>query len=115
MLSGALKVPSHSLIGEIPRVLNDSTSYLAKGPVTLDGVRFTPRNGASIIVAPSFYKVFSSDAAATVGGIRLHDQTNFTLDTTPSASRADTARLVPAPPRRPRRARRVRRSPATST
>jgi len=86
VLSGALRVPTHSLVGEIPRVLADSTSYLAKGPVTVDGVRFTPRNGASIIVAPSFYKVFSSDAAATVGGIRLQDQNDFSLDTTPSAA-----------------------------
>ncbi len=86
VLSGALKVPTHSLVGEIPRVLADSTSYLAKGPVTVDGVRFSPRNGAGIIVAPSFYKVFSSDAAATVGGIRLREQTNFSLDTTPSAA-----------------------------
>ena len=86
VLSGALNVPTHKLVGEIPRVLADSTSYLAKGPVTVDGVRFTPRNGASVIVAPSFYKVFSSDAAATVGGIRLKDQTNFSLDTTPSGA-----------------------------
>ena len=85
VLSGALQVPTHTLVGEIPRLLADSTSYLAKGPVTVDGVGFTPRNGADIIVAPSFYKVFSSDAAATVGGIRLQDQTNFSLDTTPSA------------------------------
>jgi hypothetical protein len=86
ILSGALGVPAHKLVGEIPRVLADSTSYRANGPVTVDGVRLTPRNGASIIVAPSFYKVFSSDAAATVGGIRLHDQPDFSLDTTPSAA-----------------------------
>ncbi len=86
VLSGALKVPAHKFVGEIPRVLADSTSYRANGPVTVDGVRLTPRNGASIIVAPSFYKVLSSDAAATVGGIRLRDQPNFTLDMTPSAA-----------------------------
>jgi hypothetical protein len=85
-LSGALNVPTHKLIGDIPRVLADSTSYESRGAVTVDGVRLTPRNGASIIVAPSFYKVFSSDAAFTVGGIRLHDQPNFTLDTTPSSA-----------------------------
>ena len=85
-LSGALNVPTHKLIGDIPHVLSDSTSYESRGAVTVDGVRLTPRNGASIIVAPSFYKVFSSDAAFTVGGIRLHDQPNFTLDTTPSAA-----------------------------
>jgi hypothetical protein len=84
-LSGALNVPTHKLIGDIPHVLSDSTSYESRGAVTVDGVRLTPRNGASIIVAPSFYKVFSSDAAFTVGGIRLHDQPNFTLDTTPSS------------------------------
>ncbi len=86
VLSGALKVPSKKFVGEIPRVLADSTSYSSNGPVTVDGVTLTPGNGASIIVAPSFYKVFSSDAGATVGGIPLHDQPNFSLDTTPSAA-----------------------------
>ncbi len=86
VLSGALNVPTHRLVGEIPRVLADSTSYRATGAVTVDGVRLTPRNGASIIVAPSFYKVFSSDAGFTVGGIRLRDQPDFSLDTTPNAA-----------------------------
>ena len=84
MLSGALNVPTHKLVGEIPRVLADSRPYRATGAVTVDGVRLTPRNGASIIVAPSFFKVFSSDAALTVGGIRLSDHPDFSLDTTPS-------------------------------
>jgi hypothetical protein len=86
VMSGALNVPTHKLIGVIPRVLSELTAYRTNGAVTIDGVRLTPRNGASIIVAPSFYKVISSDAGATVGGIRLRDQPDFSLDMTPSAA-----------------------------
>jgi hypothetical protein len=86
LLSGALNVSTHKLIGEVPHVFANSTAYRAKGAILVDGVRLAPRNGASIIVAPSFYKVLSSDAAFTVGGIRLRDQRDFSLDTTPGAT-----------------------------
>ena len=85
VLSGALNVPTHQLVGQVPRLLADATTYRALGAVIIDGTTLEPKNGASIIVAPSFYRVFSSDAAFTVGGIPLKDQPDFSLDATPSA------------------------------
>ena len=85
VLSGALHVPTHQLVGKVPTLFADATTYRSVGPVVIDGTTLQPKEGASIIVAPSFYKVFSSNAGFTVGGIPLQDTPNFTLDTTPGA------------------------------
>jgi hypothetical protein len=84
-LSGALKVPARRLIGKVPQVLADATVFEARTPIIVDGATLTPKNDSSILVAPSFSKVFGSDAAFTVGGIALAEQRDFSFDTTPAS------------------------------
>ena len=85
LFSATLHVSSQKLLARVPHLFADATTYRALGSVLIDGTELTPKGGASIIVVPSFYKVISSNAAFTVGGIPLKEQPDFILDATPGA------------------------------
>lgn len=63
------------------RMVDLTDAYISAGPVRVNGVDVTPRNGAQVIVYPQIHAVVSSDAQVTVGGIALDTPRSFVLDT----------------------------------
>jgi streptogramin lyase len=79
------------------RVLGQFDGYVSTGPVLVNGVELAPGSKASIVVLSQVDQIVSSDAAMTVGGIKLAHRTDFSLDTRPANGNAiplgDFARL----------------------
>jgi hypothetical protein len=64
------------------KVLELTDGYLARGPITVNGVTLTPADGAAVLVYPQADAIVSSNARLSVGQLKLDNQRDFTLDTT---------------------------------
>ncbi len=79
LLSGGRGALGLRLMG---KVLELTDGYLARGPITVNGVTLTPANGAAVLVYPQADAIVSSNAGLSVGQLKLDNQRDFTLDTT---------------------------------
>jgi len=70
----------------VERALDFTDAYIATGEVLINGVKADPRGNARIIVFPQVKSVFSSDAALSVGGIKLAAARAFDMNTAATAS-----------------------------
>lgn len=61
--------------------LSFTDSYVAVGPVLINGVELTPRGDARIVIYSQVNQILSSNAAMSVGGIKLDTPRDFSLDT----------------------------------
>ena len=58
-----------------------SDAYLARGPVTINGVDFDPAAGAAIVIFPQMNAIASSNTRLSVGNLKLANPPRFILDT----------------------------------
>lgn len=56
-------------------------SYVAAGPVRVNGTDIEPAEGAHVVVYAQGNQIVSSDAGFSVGGIRLKAERDFSIDT----------------------------------
>ena len=63
------------------QALGVAQSYIAEGIVNINGVQFNVADGAKIVVSPELNVVASSNAAMSVGGLKLDNPANFLLRT----------------------------------
>ncbi|MEA2422281.1 MAG: large repetitive protein, partial [Thermoleophilaceae bacterium] len=62
-----------------------SDAWVAVGSILVNGVELEPQDGARIVFYPQANQIVSSNAAMSVGGIKLANQPDFSLDTKPTA------------------------------
>jgi streptogramin lyase len=65
--------------------LSLSDAWIAVGSILVNGVEFEPQGGARVVFYPQVNQIVSSDAAMSVGGIKLANRRDFSLDTRPTA------------------------------
>ncbi len=65
----------------LERAIDLTDAYRAIGSVTVNGVKLTPEDGASIVLYPQANAIASSDARLRIGDLRLGGRRDFVLDT----------------------------------
>lgn len=83
----------------VERALDFTDAYVSDGPILLNGVKLTPQRNGRVVFFPQLGGVTSSDAAISVGGVKLEHAPAFSLRTQPDA--AGRIRLGPGFARSP--------------
>lgn len=83
----------------VEKALDFTDAYVSRGAVLVNGVTWTPQDGARIVLFPQVRRIFSSNASMSVAGIRLDHPRAFSLNTT--VARGRTRLLLGTFPRLP--------------